>query len=310
MGKVKDSMSKMVAWRTAQYSDSSIPQDTDSFFYGADIVRYVKFTASFSVKYCLAETLCYNKGTQHIAVPAGAYYLVNRGEEMECLPTRPNGQVLFVYFTDALLSDLQRNRRFPDTALLDDPFAAEMPACFMEHVYRRPDRLSACLQQLAHFLRQSEAPLRLLGPDIFYTVAAQVLATQRDVFQQIQRLHACQRSTREELYRRMVLAQDFMQDHWQENLSVAQVARQACLSPFHFHRRFREAFGQSPGEWFRAIKLEKARALLASGRLTVTQVALSCGFADVFSFSKTYKRVYGVSPSGLVKRLHPLSFPA
>ncbi|MFN0173148.1 MAG: AraC family transcriptional regulator [Saprospiraceae bacterium] len=122
---------------------------------------------------------------------------------------------------------------------------------------------------------------------------------QEDISKQINRVNARTRTTREELFRRVLNAKEFMHDSWQSDLSLNTVAQQACLSPYHFHRSFQEAFGQSPMKWFRHLKLSYAKDLLASGKMNVTEVALNIGFADVFSFSKAFKRELGVSPSKL-----------
>ena len=102
---------------------------------------------------------------------------------------------------------------------------------------------------------------------------------------------------RQELFRRVLIGKEYMLDQWDAKLGLPQIARHACLSPYHFHRTFREVYGPPPMKWFRKLKFEKAKELLRGGAMTVTEVALQCGFSDVFTFSKAFKREWGMNPS-------------
>ncbi|MBX2927811.1 MAG: helix-turn-helix transcriptional regulator [Saprospiraceae bacterium] len=61
----------------------------------------------------------------------------------------------------------------------------------------------------------------------------------------------------------------------------------------------RQAFNEAPMCRFRQLKMEKARELLRMGKISVSETALHCGFGDVFSFSKAFKRAWGIPPSAL-----------
>ena len=292
-------MSKMVTWISPHYKESAVAHETDGLFYGEDVVRYMKFNSPLSIKFCLADALRYQQGKHHIEVPKGCFFVNNRGRDMECLPNNPGGKVLFLYFTDALMHDVRRNMNLPDNTLLDAPDAPSQPTHFFEHIYRHTDTLTESLNVLARQVSSDGMSRRDLTPDVFYRFAEKLLVLQNGVSKEMRRLNARTPATREELYRRVLTARDFMHDHWQQELVLPDIARQACLSPYHFHRSFREAFGVSPGLWLRRKKMEKAKMLLETGHVTVTETAQMCGFADVFSFSKAFKKVWGVSPGGV-----------
>lgn len=292
-------MSKIATCYTAQYSDSEVAHETDSLFYAEDLRRYVRFQSSVSLKYCVADAIRYTRNGQYISVPPGSFLLTNRGADMECLPSQPGNKILFLYFTDALIADVYRNCCQSDTVLLDEPCAPAAPVFLFEHLYGSHHALAGQLQTFAQRLSTAGEPKREVGPDIFYGLAESLLRMQQHLSRQMNRLHARSPATREELYRRLLQAEALMRDLWRQELSLHDMARHACLSPYHFHRSFRAAYGQSPGQWFRQLKLEKAREMLTARRSTVRDVALYCGFADVFSFSKAFRKVYGVAPSGV-----------
>ena len=88
-----------------------------------------------------------------------------------------------------------------------------------------------------------------------------------------------------------------------ERISLAEVARAACLSPYHFHRLFRATFRTTPHEYLTRERLERARHLLANEDLPVTEVSLRAGFEALGSFSTMFRRRFGVSPREF-RRLH------
>jgi AraC-like DNA-binding protein len=87
-----------------------------------------------------------------------------------------------------------------------------------------------------------------------------------------------------------------MDVRYAEALSVAQLAQEAHLSPAHFSRRFREAFGESPHQYLLTRRLERAARLLRITDWTVAEICMSVGLSSVGSFTTTFRRVYGLTP--------------
>jgi len=79
-------------------------------------------------------------------------------------------------------------------------------------------------------------------------------------------------------------------------ITLADAARAACLSPFHFHRTFVRVFGKSPSRYVNDLRLTRAVQLLKSG-VPVTEVCLAIGFESLGSFSTTFRKRFGVPPS-------------
>jgi AraC-like DNA-binding protein len=102
--------------------------------------------------------------------------------------------------------------------------------------------------------------------------------------------------TRIELYRRLHRARDFVLAALPEPLELADLARVACLSPSHFLRAFRRAFGVTPHAYVTAERMKTACRLLASTDQPVTDVCLAVGFDSLGSFSWAFRRRYGLPP--------------
>lgn len=80
-------------------------------------------------------------------------------------------------------------------------------------------------------------------------------------------------------------------------LSCKEIAKACNVSEVHLRRLFRKTIGISPIAYVTNLRFDKAQNLLVLSELTVTQIALQCGFSDVYYFSKAYKKHYGHAPT-------------
>lgn len=92
-------------------------------------------------------------------------------------------------------------------------------------------------------------------------------------------------------------ARDLADARFAEPLTVSDLAAAAGLSPAHFSREFRRAFGESPHVYLLTRRLERAASLLRMTDRTVADVCVSVGLTSVGSFTTTFTRVYGASPA-------------
>ena len=81
-------------------------------------------------------------------------------------------------------------------------------------------------------------------------------------------------------------------------LMLRSIAREACLSSFHFHRSFRAVFLETPHSYVTRRRLDRAAALLQRSDRAVIDVALDAGFENAAHFSRAFRRRFGCSPTG------------
>lgn len=84
-------------------------------------------------------------------------------------------------------------------------------------------------------------------------------------------------------------------------LTIESLAREVGLSPAHFSRAFRESLGQPPHRYLLALRLERARRLLATTRASLSEIAQRAGFADQAHFTRLFKRAFGITPGALAR---------
>ena len=97
--------------------------------------------------------------------------------------------------------------------------------------------------------------------------------------------------------RHLLRAKDLADARFFEPLDVDDLARAAGLSRAHFSREFRRAFGESPHAYLLTRRLERAAALLRTTDRSVADVCLSVGLQSIGSFTTSFSRTFGVSPT-------------
>ena len=108
---------------------------------------------------------------------------------------------------------------------------------------------------------------------------------------------------REDLVR-LRRARDRMDRDFAEPLDVPALAREALMSPGHFSRSFRAAFGETPYSYLMTRRIERAKALLRRGDRTVTEVCFAVGCTSLGSFSSRFTELVGETPSAYRARSH------
>ena len=104
--------------------------------------------------------------------------------------------------------------------------------------------------------------------------------------------------------RHLLRAKDLIDARYREPLDVSTLARAARLSPAHFSREFRRAFGEPPHQYLLTRRMERAAALLRTTDRSVAEICLAVGLTSVGSFTSRFGRTFGLSPTAY-RAAHP-----
>jgi AraC-like DNA-binding protein len=99
-------------------------------------------------------------------------------------------------------------------------------------------------------------------------------------------------------------ARDLIDREYARPLDVPTLARAALMSPAHFSRQFRAAYGETPYSYLMTRRIERAKALLRRGDLSVTDICLAVGCTSLGSFSSRFTELVGESPTAYRARDH------
>ncbi|MCA9691070.1 MAG: helix-turn-helix transcriptional regulator [Myxococcales bacterium] len=225
-------------------------------------------------------------------VEPGQLLILNEGQRYSfTIDAEAEIETFCPFFAPRLVREAIRARG-PLIRLLDAPDDIDAaPPTFVERLRPESPRIGRGLAALRAALDGDEAGDRLL--DLLDAVLAESLAERAE----IAALPAVRKATRDELYRRVHRARDFIHASLDAPLSLAQLARVAAMSTYHFHRAFRAIVGETPGRYVTERRLLAARRLLATTGRSVTDVCLDVGFSSLGTFSSAYRRRFGVAPS-------------
>ena len=110
-------------------------------------------------------------------------------------------------------------------------------------------------------------------------------------------------------FERLCRSRDFLAANLDLPVRLADAAGEACLSAFHYHRMFARAFGETPHEFVRRLRIDRAKELLARDHQPVTDICLAVGYESLGSFSTLFRSLVGCSPAEYrrsIRRIFPV----
>jgi AraC family transcriptional regulator len=256
-----------------------------------------EFPGPLSIKAVMRGAAEWRVGKSRFELDAGSYLLVNDRQPYSLtVESREPVETFCVFFQRGFVEDACRSVLASETVLLDDPRAEKMvaPAGFYERVRPRSGRVSALLNRIygdAATGAWEEVDAAL------YDLALGLVALRGEVTKEIGRVPALRASTREEVHRRLHLGKQALDETFKSRLTLAQIARQAHLSPFHFHRAFTAVFGETPHAYRTRRRLAYGARLLRETGQPVTEVCFETGFESPASFATLFRKRYHASPT-------------
>lgn len=249
-----------------------------------------------SLKYVSAGVEYYEMDGKEYPVRSGQFLLVNHQRNVRVqIHSNKVVEGICLYVDPSSLADYWANTQSGNRQLLDDPFRGlNTPFHCREWVYPLAGSPLHRFIHSIHAQKQQEPPFT---PDFYYELSKKIVDHQKGTCLAIHQIKADKKSTREELYRRLLMAKSFIHDSLGEKLLIRDVARAACLSEFHFMRSFKQAFGLTPNQYILQQRIQKAASLLRSRQYSISETAGLCGFSDHHYFSRCFKKIMGVPPS-------------
>ena len=89
----------------------------------------------------------------------------------------------------------------------------------------------------------------------------------------------------------------YIEEHLADEIPLSCLAGLVQLSPFHFSRVFKQSFGIPPYRYLTSRRIERAKALLAERKLSVTEIGHGVGFSETSSFTSAFRKIAGETPT-------------
>ena len=251
------------------------------------------YRTTLSLKSVVRGAARYHTPQGHYLLTPDSFLILNDGQRYSLEFEGHGGiqtETLCPFFQRGFLEQAAANVLDDD---LDDIDRAAPALDFCERIYPKTGAVARALADLHTGLRGPQASTPWLE-DRMYALAQSLAGLRLQVRGEAQAFPGLRPATRVELYRRLYRGRDFLLSCYDQPLTVAAAARVAALSPFHFQRMFKLAFGQTPMQFLQETRLEAARRLLAHTGDEITAICFAVGFESTGSFSWLFRKRFGV----------------
>ncbi len=278
-----------------------LPQNSNLVNYSMfrELEKQVPFKR-FSVKYVIEGCEKYSINGKKFHLQDGQYLLANQFAEGSIqIDSKKPVKGICIELSMDLLSEVVASHRRPDTLVADidlDIFFAT-PA-FLENQYNAAHTSTGqLLLGLDKCLSRNPFQPHEFSHEFFYHLAERLVNDNLIVCQQIKSISSIKLVTKKDLMRKLNIGKEFMDTNFRLQLDISMIAKECGLSEYHFFRLFKSVYGKSPYQYLLFKRLESALNLIKKGNDTLTEIAFDTGFADIHSFSKSFKKQFGVPPS-------------
>lgn len=254
-------------------------------------------TGWLSIKTFFHGSAAYSLGRRRYLLNDASYFVLNHAQPYSITIESDDPVESFCcFFAPGFAEAVHRSLTTPtDQLLLEPERSAILSLNFSERTYLHDHLLSPALFSLRRALMDTEREQGWLTEQV-QGVMERLLQTQFNVYNEVAAVPAARAATREELYRRLHHARDYIAALCTTPITLADIAYVAGLSPNHLLRMFKAVFHQTPYQYLTAKRLEHAQQLLMYTNQPVTEIYFAVGFESLGAFSWLFHRRVGVSP--------------
>ena len=236
--------------------------------------------AAYGVLLLLGGTLRWRAGTRAEKLSGPAALLSAPGEAVEASAAR--AETISITIAPAYVLDCAlRARLTRDDALIAFTRAAV-----------RDERLARVAEDIGEELRDGERGQEVVVGALVEQLVVRLLRRHANV----RRAGGLELTRAGLVDRRVRRAVELMHAHMERELPLEELAAAAYLSPFHFARLFKKVTGASPHAYLAALRIERARTLLATTDASVTEIATRVGYSSSSHFTKAFRQSTGLTP--------------
>jgi AraC-like DNA-binding protein len=254
------------------------------------------FSGPLSIKSVIRGEVDWIVDGRRLHVDSNSVLLLEEGQSysMDIDSVRPV-ETCCVFFRHGFVEAVAQDATTPLENSLDLPQRAAPRLEGISRLHLEPD--GTILPQMWSLASRCAGELQPSGfEEDFLTLSERLLMLYREIKSQFLRVPAAKSSTRAELFRRLQIAREYLHGSLDERVSLEDVSRVACISPYHLHRAFKRVFRLTPHGYLTKLRIVKARTLLQTGH-TALETAVALGFTSPSAFTRLFRSHYGVPPS-------------
>ncbi|MEQ5790670.1 helix-turn-helix transcriptional regulator [Muricauda sp. NFXS6] len=255
----------------------------------------VNYLSNFSLKYVFEGEENYVVEGKRQSIKENKILIINNGSNASFTGSDANAVSIFI--NPDILQDCQK-------PLLDKRGFLESP---LNNPHAQLSFFDS-VQHLEHFglrillERIANNPQLILTQDFYYELATQIILSQNATQRRINKIGSVKQATRRELYKRLEMAKDYMNDNLKRPFDLDKISRISCISKYHFIRIFKEVYGTTPHRYHLKNKIALIENLLSKDveSKCLKDISNDFGFSNYSVFYKQFKLINGKAPSGFI----------
>jgi AraC family transcriptional regulator len=236
---------------------------------------------------------------QTTSIDEESYFVSNRSQSYTLRVDKNSGgaETFNIHFGEFFSESVLNSLITPVDRILDLGTEKQLsPILFFNQLHHRDATFNALVRAILTSYRETGFN-RPRFEEQLSALLTYHLQQHRHIAEIVNHLPPVRKVTRIEIYKRLSRAMDVLRSGYCGEISLDQLAAEACISKYHFLRLFRKVYGLSPFQYIQHLRLEKARFLLANSIMSVTDLAGVLGFDNSQSFSRLFYQRMGLYPT-------------
>ncbi|NNF00644.1 MAG: helix-turn-helix transcriptional regulator, partial [Pyrinomonadaceae bacterium] len=228
--------------------------------YGRNKQYFANWAGNLSLKTFYGGKAFYDTGLGRYEVGEDNFLILNEKQPYSItIDTSEKIQSFCIFFEKGFAEEVLQGLTKEEEFLLDNPNnQSNVPIDFVQRLYPKDALIGPDLANLLTSINQGNLEEFAVREQL-HQIMQKMLRVRSRVFTEIDKLAAKRSATREELYKRLYRARDFLESSFTQKITLSQTAGIACLSQNHFLRTFNQLFGQTPNQYLTRLRLKKAR---------------------------------------------------
>lgn len=263
---------------------------------GEDIY-YPTHWGPLSIKCAFGGKEYYQKERCKYAVSEGNFLLLNEGTEYSSyIEPGQNVESLTINFNINYQSEVARVILTGNDKLVDDPFIIGNRGVVVEEkLFSYNTAISQLIYKIKGLTENFHTNTGSINETLYFLLEAMLLSN-AELYNEINDIRAAKPSTRKEMYRRLNGVKDYIDSCFNEDITLDDLSKIALMSPFHLLRQFKKNYHITPHQYLINRRLDRAKNSVVYSDASLTDICFMIGFRDISSFSKLFKRRFGLSP--------------
>ena len=262
-----------------------------------NLAEPVAYTSCFSIKISLKGNDDYIINKKKQPLVEGKFLVVNAGDDVICFPGADGeaSATTSIFLEEALLKETWHTLVSKPGNLLENKFDANSSLNIEPFTHE----LNMYKTLRSFFFNRAKSfhlhPYSSVTGSGYFMISEMLMTHHLQLLNKLRSIEVIKLSTKKEIFRRINEAKDFINENVNGRITIADMAKAASMSSFHFIRCFRSIFKTTPHRYQNALKMEKAKEMLMKG-MPINKVSRSLHYPDVQTFTKQFRRFNNTSP--------------